>query len=416
MMMMKFASALLLCLAFVAVASAQNTWRLRLGNEEYNVNPIPHNGPPTTWYNYDSPDRTSMNPVVGQGAIRKINTQSIAMVETTQGLYLAVIYDKPGGGGGKAQIDITCSSGGCAQADFVVKDDPPDFNRPQVVNNLATTGEATLRFHWDTCCTDGFMYGPLHGCFELTIQPTFHEGWSASQVGTWANNALLISQSSQGWDAAIKFEGCEAACEPPATVFAPHGDQSDAGVMPWWWTIDFISREYDGTHTTFTYHVTSDPPDTQPKHDLQHHISHFVIGSNTESCAFDLGDFTPNQGWEAVTQPNNQPTKQGGFKNDIGHSDNEPVVYKIVLEGDVEVCTVPYTVKGGPGYAKSHILGPCCGWEGCPDDVTPECAVFHPHNPLNDECKEVTASAHPGENCVTLCFDSTGQPTPCSHN
>ncbi len=132
------------------------------GTTKLTVAPYPGTKGVASFYAYGTPNGSSANTGL------EITQRTILMLykdATNSKLYLVAIHDKVNdGSGGEATVAITGAPG----ASLVLVDDPGEV-AASAWN--ATTGSGTLALAWSSCCTDGFVIGPLPASF--TLKATF---------------------------------------------------------------------------------------------------------------------------------------------------------------------------------------------------------------------------------------------------
>lgn len=164
------------------------------------------------WYNFDS--QPSIEPFRDSAAtaegLETSNTAVWAFVRGTDGLALALIFDKPSDGtGGKATVNGNCN-GDCSNLQLIVADDANEG--PQTING---EGSFTGSWVWYECCTDGMALGPFGGC----------QTFSASLSKTSGLSSAIIASSTCGgteWQVAatgtvsdlVSFEFGEECVDP----------------------------------------------------------------------------------------------------------------------------------------------------------------------------------------------------------
>jgi hypothetical protein len=75
---------------------------------------------------------------------------TVAAVQNSQGMYIAVIYNAKSGAAGSITVAVNCNGSPCPASQFVTAYDLAD------IANGSPVG-----LTWDVCCEDGFLLGPF---------------------------------------------------------------------------------------------------------------------------------------------------------------------------------------------------------------------------------------------------------------
>ena len=130
--------------------------------------------------------------------------------------------------------------------------------------------------------------------------------------------------------------------------------------------ITFVSHDWDGTYSTWTYEVTSG---CSPA------LSHWVL--EWCDCAavvavYENGEPIPEDEWECGCFP--QHTDLCGIKFDNGYDDGEVRTVSFELEGDYPEGTVYFGTKAAHEIDICQVTGPlCCTPEICDDQADNNC-------------------------------------------
>ncbi len=137
------------------------------------VHPFASAASAETLYAYDYPWKETYN-----GALIELidGRSNLFLVESSEGLVLFVVHDRPSdGSGGTARVRVDVDDFTVAP-DLLVGDDPGDAYTVNPAN-----GTVTGAWSWMSCCTDGMAVGPLTGPWSATVRFEL----SFSGLDTW---------------------------------------------------------------------------------------------------------------------------------------------------------------------------------------------------------------------------------------
>ncbi len=141
---------------------------------------LPADVTPQDFYSYDDPDRDSVNSGI-EDQFRDELQDRIWMVpmkhKQNNEVYMMIVGDVPkDGSGGQFSYKIRTDSHWPTQAKkdsywpVTVHDDPN--HAPDRINWDADTKTLNVTTKWFPCCTDGIVFGGIHGCFNLKFTST----------------------------------------------------------------------------------------------------------------------------------------------------------------------------------------------------------------------------------------------------
>jgi hypothetical protein len=121
----------------------------------------------STVYQYGSPIGASYN---GTVITAESSKSKLFLVETSNGLSLFVVHDRPNdGSGGRAEMRFELS-GDTDGAARIVEDDPQSPNDIGRAGNLFGPTVFQTVHEWVECCTDGVVIGALNGPWSMLVQ------------------------------------------------------------------------------------------------------------------------------------------------------------------------------------------------------------------------------------------------------
>ena len=140
--------------------------------EEKKIYPIKLNDGinPIQYYKYGNPYHSSCNSEIVNLFRSEMKDRATLMILKnyyTNETYLKIVFDVPNSGsGGKVKVKITNKNLNSNNNFPIILMDEPNNNTDKYywdnINKIAT-----FDFQWYSCCTDGFIFGPIDGCIGI---------------------------------------------------------------------------------------------------------------------------------------------------------------------------------------------------------------------------------------------------------
>jgi hypothetical protein len=122
----------------------------------------------STVYQYGRPFGSSYN---GTVVTAESSKSKLFLVQTSDGLALFVVHDRPSdASGGRAEMRFELSGNSNGGARRMVEDDPNSANDIGRPGNLFGPTEFQTVHEWVDCCTDGVVIGTLEGPWSMLVQ------------------------------------------------------------------------------------------------------------------------------------------------------------------------------------------------------------------------------------------------------
>jgi hypothetical protein len=152
---------------------------------------------PADVYHYNVPNGSSYNGWLFDSGLPEAlsGVSQLFLVDTSQGLSLFVVHDRPNDGtGGHTEMRFDLS-GNTSTAIRQVEDDPDDAGRP---GNTSGPTLFQTNHYWEDCCTDGVVIGALSGPWSLLAQFTDVDGNAGTPAFSGIDSWAATSASGSG--------------------------------------------------------------------------------------------------------------------------------------------------------------------------------------------------------------------------
>lgn len=141
----------------------------------YNPIELPEDVTPQDFYSYNTPDADSVNSGIEDQFRDELRDRIwITPLKHKQNneMYMMIVSDVPkDGSGGEVSYKITTDTYWPNESEknlywpVIVKDDPK--HTPDKIKWNVTSKTLDVESKWFDCCTDGIVFGGIHGCFDL---------------------------------------------------------------------------------------------------------------------------------------------------------------------------------------------------------------------------------------------------------